>query len=124
MTFVDTNILVDLMLGDEAVLEATEALINQAKQPLVITDAVVGETCSLLENNPRFGLPRADVYAGMRLILARKEFLAGGKSGEALEVYAKQPRLDIIDCLLACYAGGRQAGLLTRDKNLQKILVA
>ena len=120
MVFVDTNVLVNLMRAETQ--QQTEALVNAASKPLVISDAVLAELCGLLQYNNRFLLPRGHIVDFLQLLLGRKEFLFGGKGSEAIKLFAKHPKLDMVDCLVACYGGGQARSVVTSDTNLKRIL--
>ena len=121
MVFADTNILVNLMRPETE--QAAQQLITAASKPIIINDAVLAELCGLLLYNKRFLLPRSDVIEFLHLLLSRKEFLFGGKGQEAIQLFIKHPKLDMVDCLVACYGNGKARSVLTSVNNLKKILI-
>lgn len=122
MVFVDTNILVDLFASDEQVVLRASLQLANSKKPLIISDAVLTEFCGLLLHNQRFLVPRPTVDLILQGLLSRKEFLFGGKGQEAIQLFTKHPKLDMVDCLVACYGNCKARLVLTNDSNLQKVL--
>jgi len=122
MVFVDTNILVDLFASDERVVSLASLKVDSCKKPLIISDAVLTEFCGLLLHNQRFLVPRSAVCLILQGLLSRKEFLFGGKGQEAIQLFIKHPKLDMVDCLVACYGNRKTRLVLTNDSNLKRIL--
>lgn len=125
MTYVDTNILARLMTNDlPDQSERAAKLVNACSaSEIIIADAVLVELFFVLETRPQYNFSH-QLIAGLfrEIVVPTPQFRISEKSLEALDLYAQQPKLDFMDCLLAVSAEHRADRLLTFDKNLQKIL--
>ena len=122
--FVDTNILVRIMTNDVPHL-AQEAfsVINQAgNNELVVTDEVVDELLFVLERAKQYNFERSVVVNLFQEVLQIAQFKFSLHVRSAFLLYAKYPKLDFVDCLLAVKGDMKRDKVLTFDKELLKVL--
>jgi predicted nucleic-acid-binding protein len=119
----DTNVLIRLVTNDlpEQVLNAQAVIDSAVPGEIEITDAVLAETCTILEFNAGYRLPRDLIHRALSRLLSQSAFSISPVAKDALKTYQKHPKLDIVDCLLLVLAEHKQANLLSFDKELLKI---
>lgn len=124
--YVDTNILVRIMTNDVPHLaeQAFDEIQRARSGELLVTDEVLDELFTLLERNALYKLPRQSIVKLAEGIIKTPQFELSAASLDAFDLYAKHPKLDFVDCLLAAKAGKKRARVLTFDKELQAILTA
>lgn len=118
MKYVDTNVLVRVITGDNHQL-ATRAIAEiekSAQNELCILDAVLVELCFVLEFHS-YKMTRADIAAALDILMKAPQFFVPETTHNALKLYKNHPELDYTDCLLSVLGGG--AGVLTFDEALQ-----
>lgn len=122
MRYVDTNILVRIITGDDQMLaaKAIAEIENGAQNEFCIIDAVLVELCFVLEFH-EYAMVRDDIIAAIEALVATPQITISDKTSLALNTYKRQPKLDYADCLL--FTLGGKNGVLTFDKNLQKTLM-
>lgn len=123
MRYVDTNILVRVITGDNRALaeEAIIAIESSAQNEICIVDAILVELCFVLEFHD-YAMSREDIAGAIRSLIATPQIFVSDSTLTALSLYEKHPKLDYADCLL--FALGGRDGIITYDKDLQKILLS
>lgn len=121
MKYVDTNILVRIITGDNRVLAAQAITEIQRAGPneFCILDAILVELCFILEFYD-YKMARTDIASAIETLAATPQIFMSGKTLHAISLYKKFPKLDYADCLLSVLGG--KTGILTFDKNLLKSL--
>lgn len=124
MRYVDTNVLIRLITRDDPALarRAETYISNAPTGDIVVLDAVIDETCTVLEFNQAYRLPRQLIYQALSRLLNRSVFEVSATARQALTVYAKHSKLDFVDCLLYVAAKGHNQSVISFDKDLLKIL--
>ena len=122
MKYIDTNVLVRVITGDNQTLanEAIAEIESGAPNEYCIVDAVLVELCFVLEFHA-YGMARADIVIALETLAATPQVTVSDKTLTALKIYKEHPRLDYADCLLSVLGG--KSGVLTFDKDLQKELL-
>lgn len=121
MKYIDTNVLVRVITGDDET-QATQAITeieSGTQNGFCILDAILVEVCFVLEFH-EYKMTRADIANAIESIIAASQVLASDTTLRALKLYREYPKLDYADCLL--FATGGREGVLTFDVDLQKIL--
>ena len=100
---IDTNILLRIMLEDDAVLyERAMELVTRPRTYLYVPNQVITESVYVMENDP-YNYPRANIVD-----LIRKTMLAPRLDYDeelfekVFALYEKHPKLSFNDCYLAC----------------------
>lgn len=122
MKYLDTNILVRVITGDDqALAEKAIAIIEGGSQgEFSIIDAVLVELCFILEFYT-YRMKRNDIAAALEALIATPQITVSDKTKAALTFYRKYPKLDYTDCLL--FVLGGKHGIVTFDKDLQRDLL-
>ena len=122
MKYIDTNVLVRVITGDNQTL-ATQA-INEIQRggqnEFYILDAVLVELCFVLEFHA-YKMTRDNISEALKTLVATSQISIADTSLRALELYEQNPKLDYADCLL--WATGGKDGVLTFDSDLAKALL-
>jgi predicted nucleic acid-binding protein len=122
MLIVDANVVIAALAGSEdARGAAVEELIRDLAvrgQRLIVTEGVLAETAWVLRT--RFGMSQLQIAAALLELLDSATFDSWDPPlvTEALRIMADEPRLDIVDALLAardCAGAGR---VVTYDRIL------
>jgi predicted nucleic-acid-binding protein len=123
MKYIDTNILVRIITGDnqEFANQAIAQIESAGPNELRIVDAILVELCFVLEFHT-YAMARKDIAAALEVLAAAPQIVMSEDSLRALACYREHPKLDYADCLL--YVLGGKHGILTFDKTLQKTLLA
>jgi predicted nucleic-acid-binding protein len=121
MRYIDTNVLVRVIAGDNPTLaaKAITAIQSSAQNELCILDAVLVEVCFVLEFH-EYKMARADIAEALEILIATPQISVPEVTINALKLYKQHPKLDYTDCLL--FVTGGKAGVLTFDGDLQELL--
>jgi predicted nucleic-acid-binding protein len=122
MKYIDTNVLVRIITGDDQTL-ANKAILeieSGAQGEFCIIDAVLVELCFVLEFHT-YAMARADIATAIKTLIATPQITVSDKTQTALKLYREHPKLDYADCLL--FVLGGKNGVLTFDKDLQRTLL-
>lgn len=122
MKYLDTNVLVRIITGDDQVL-ATQAITTietGAQNEFSIIDAVLVELCFILEFHA-YQMERTDIADAVETLIATPQITVAHTTKTALKLYREHPKLDYADCLL--FVLGGKEGVMTFDKDLQKTLL-
>jgi predicted nucleic acid-binding protein len=124
MKYVDTNVLIRLITDDVPPLrkQAEAWLTSHAPRELFVPDIVFCEIFFVLEHNPLYGLSRPSVCERLGIVLQSSALDYSHEARLALDLAARNLKLDFTDCLLAVSAGMKSDKLLSFDKDLLKIL--
>jgi predicted nucleic-acid-binding protein len=122
MRYIDTNVLVRLMTGDDHALaeQAIETIEGGAQGEFEIIDAILVELCFILEFHA-YKMERGDIANAIEALAATPQVTVSEQTRASIKLYRTHPKLDYADCLLAVL-GGKQ-GVVTFDKDLQKELL-
>ena len=121
MKYIDTNVLVRVITGDDQVL-ATKAIgeIQSGSQnEFCILDAILVELCFVLEFHD-YKMARVDIADAIETLASTPQIFVSETTLRTLKLYREFPKLDYADCLLV--ATGGKDGVFTFDQDLQKIL--
>lgn len=119
MRYLDTNILVRLITGDDRrAAEAALKMVDAAdRASLFVHDCVLTEICFVLEFGP-YKMKRVEIVKGIRLILDAPQTTYDDRTPKALDIFEKHRKLDFTDCLLIVHADGDKVE--TFDKEIIK----
>lgn len=121
MTYIDTNVLVRIITGDDK--KQAEQVIARiqggGRNQFAILDAVLVELCFILEFHT-YKMPRQVIAEALEMLIAVPQIYVTTITRGALKAYKAHPKLDYADCLLATIGGKK--GVLTFDADLQKVL--
>ena len=122
MKYIDTNVLVRIITGDDQALanKAIAEIESSAQNKFCIVDAVLVELCFILEFHT-YAMARTDIATAIESLIAIPQITVSDKTPLAMKLYKVHPKLDYADCLL--FALGGKNGVLTFDKDLQKTLL-
>lgn len=122
MKYVDTNVLIRVITGDNIVLatQAIDEIQSGARNEFCILDAILVETCFILEFH-EYKMARADIADALLALISTPQIIVSSSSLHSLKIYKEYPELDYADCLL--FITGGKNGVLTFDKELQKSLL-
>jgi predicted nucleic-acid-binding protein len=122
MKYLDTNILVRIITGDnqELASKAITEIESGGQAEFCIIDAIMVELCFILEFHA-YSMARTDIVEAIKTLIATPQITVSEKTLHTLKLYGKHSKLDYADCLLFVL-GGRD-GVLTFDKDLQKSLL-
>ena len=122
MKYIDTNVLVRVITGDDKVLaeKAIAQIESGAQNEFNILDAVVVELCFVLEFHD-YKMLRNDIVEAIEALIAVPQISVTDNTIKALKLYKDHPKLDYADCLL--FVMGGKSGVLTFDNDLRKILL-
>jgi predicted nucleic-acid-binding protein len=121
MRYVDTNVLIRVITGDNPTLaaEAITEIQSSAQNELCILDAVLVEVCFVLEFH-EYKMARTDIAEALQTLIATPQIFVPEITMNALKLYKQHPELDYTDCLL--FITGGKAGVVTFDGDLQELL--
>ncbi len=122
MKYIDTNVLVRVITGDNKILadQAIAQIQSGAQNEFSILDAVLVELCFVLEFHD-YKMLRKDIVEAIETLIAVPQISVTDNTINALKLYKEHSKLDYADCLL--YAVGGKEGVLTFDNDLRKILL-
>ncbi len=122
MKYIDTNVLVRLITGDDQELaaQAIAEIQRGGQNEFYILDAILVELCFVLEFHA-YKMTRSNIAAALSALIATPQIILANISVRALELYEHNPKLDYADCLL--WATGGTNGVLTFDSELSKALL-
>jgi predicted nucleic-acid-binding protein len=122
MKYLDTNLLVRIITGDDQTLaeQAITTIERGSQGEFCIVDAILVELCFILEFHS-YRMKRGDIATAIETLLASPQITVSEPTKKALTLYREHPKLDYTDCLLVAL-GGKQ-GVVTFDKDLQKELL-
>ena len=122
MKYLDTNLLVRIITGDnQALAEQAISTIERGGQgEFCVIDAILVELCFILEFHS-YRMTRSDIAAAIETLLAAPQITVSDTTKKALAIYRDHLKLDYADCLL--FALGGKHGVVTFDKDLQKELL-
>lgn len=122
MKYIDTNVLIRVITGDNQTLatKAIREIQNGAQNEFCILDAILVELCFVLEFH-EYKMARADIGEAIVTLISVPQISVSGTTLRTLKSYIEHPELDYADCLLLVMGG--QTGVLTFDSDLQKALL-
>jgi len=122
MKYLDTNILVRVITGDDQALatQAVATIEGGAQNEFSIIDAVFVELCFILEFHA-YRMQRSDIADAVETLIATPQITVSDTAKQTFKLYREHPKLDYADCLL--FALGGKHGVVTFDKGLQKELL-
>jgi predicted nucleic-acid-binding protein len=122
MKYIDTNVLVRIITGDNTELaeQAIVQLQSGAQNEFGVLDAILVELCFILEFH-EYKMLRTDIGDAIETLLAAPQIFTTNNTRHALKLYKENLKLDYADCLL--FVIGGKEGVLTFDKDLRKILL-
>jgi predicted nucleic-acid-binding protein len=120
--YIDTNVLVRVITGDNMVLaeQAIAQIQSGAQNEFSILDAVLVELCFILEFHD-YKMLRTDIVEAIEALVAVPQISVTSNTLTALQLYKEHPKLDYADCLL--FVVGGKEGVMTFDDDLRKILL-
>jgi predicted nucleic-acid-binding protein len=121
MKYIDTNILVRIITGDnpEQANKAMNDIQSGGQNEFCILDAILVETCFVLEFHD-YKMKRADITDALIALISAPQIFVSEVTKQSLSIYGEYAELDYADCLLI--AAGGQTGVLTFDDDLLKAL--
>lgn len=122
MKYLDTNILVRVITGDDQTLaaQAIATIEGGAQNEFSIIDAILVELCFILEFHA-YRMQRTDIADAVETLIATPQITVSEPTKQTLRLYREHPKLDYADCLL--FVLGGKHGVVTFDKDLQKELL-
>lgn len=122
MKYIDTNVLVRVITGDDKALaeKAIAQIQSGAQNEFSILDAVLVELCFVLEFHG-YKMSRLDIATAIETLLAIPQIFVTDATHRALRLYKEHSKLDYTDCLL--FVVGGKNGIVTFDDDLRKILM-
>jgi len=122
MKYIDTNVLVRVITGDDKALaeKAIAQIQSGAQNEFSILDAVLVELCFILEFHD-YKMSRSDIATAIETLLAIPQIFVTDTTLRTLRLYKQHSRLDYTDCLL--FVVGGKNGIVTFDDDLRKILM-
>jgi len=128
LRLVDTNMLVDVVRDpgsrDTAWLGSLAGESAHGGEPLIVTESVFVECLWVLRS--ALGLQPADAARVLRAILESEgvEAWDAPLAASALNLHERDPRLDIVDCLLVARSQLDGAEVVTADRLLKRTIAA
>jgi predicted nucleic-acid-binding protein len=121
MKYIDTNVLVRVITGDDEELaeQAIDQIQGGAHNEFGIIDAVLVELCFILEFHD-YKMTRTDIVDAIEALVVIPQISVTGNTVRVLKLYREYPKLDYADCLL--FVLGGKDGVLTFDNDLRKII--
>ena len=121
MTYIDTNILVRIITGDDPALadRGFKLLANLGKKSVKISEGVLTELCFVLEFHD-YRMQRGDICQALRTIFGFSQIVHDEITERVIDHFEQHSELDFVDCLLLERA--RQDEVITFDKSLQKAI--
>lgn len=125
MTYLDSNILIRVITGDtpDVANKLLTTIDNAKKHEYVVEPVVIAEVCFVLEFHD-YAMKRVDIADALTDFISAPQIVANANIIAAIEMYKKYPRLDFTDCWLAILAANSNAGLLSLDKDLNKVFAS
>lgn len=122
--YIDTNILLRVITGDvpELTKRAYGVIHAQEAGSIIVLEAAVVEICFVLEFHEPYKMTHRQIADRLLAVIGTEQFKYDDTLVETLRIFAKHPKLDFVDCLLAVKAKGRKKNVLTFDTELQKVL--
>ena len=122
MTYLDSNVLVRIITGDDiATAERLLQIIDQAKKnDFYIDSTVLTEVCFVLEFHD-YNMPRGSIASALKNILSAPQISSPKLAKTALHLYAKHTKLDFTDCWLIALAKDNADDILSLDKHFNKV---
>ena len=101
MTYLDTNVVIRIITGDQPdkAEEALTVIQQGSRNSFVIIDAILVEICFVLEFHV-YRMSRADIADALFALSSSPQVLISPTSKQAIEYYRSHPKLDYADCLL------------------------
>ncbi len=114
MKYIDTNVLVRVITGDNKTLaaQAITDIQSGAQNSFCILDAILVELCFVLEFH-EYKMARTDIGDAIEALLDVPQISVSDRTLRTLKLYKEHPKLDYADCLL--FVLGGKAGVLTFD---------
>jgi predicted nucleic-acid-binding protein len=121
MRYIDTNVLVRIITGDDPFLatKAIEEIEGGSPGDFCLVDAILVELCFVLEFHS-YAMERDAIVDALETLIASPQIMVSRETPQALAYFRKHPKLDYADCLLVILGGNN--GVLTFDKDLQRVL--
>lgn len=121
MNLADANVVVRLLLPLRGEQHREAVTFVQAHGPLEVGEAVLAESCWILER--RYRMKRADVAMLLRGALNSDELISWDPAlvDRALDLMEYLPRLSVVDCLLLARSFNGHS-ILTFDRRLARAL--
>ena len=122
MTYLDTNILVRVITGDNPELahRALKTIQAGAQNDFTVLDAVLVEACFILEFHD-YKMARTDIADALQTLLNAPQIARSDVTLRTLKLYKQHLKLDYVDCLL--FVKGGKNGVFTFDGDLRKTLL-
>ena len=122
MKFIDTNVLVRMITGDNPALaeRAIAEIQSGAQNEFCILDAVLVEVCFVLEFHD-YAMARNDIADALETLINTPQISVADTTLPTLKLYRQHPKLDYVDCLL--FVAGGKNGVMTFDNDLRKSLL-
>lgn len=122
MKFIDTNVLVRMITGDNPALaeQAIAEIQSGAQNEFCILDAVLVEVCFVLEFHD-YAMARNDIADALETLINAPQISVADAMLPTLKLYRQHPKLDYVDCLL--FVVGGKNGVMTLDNDLRKSLL-
>ena len=115
---VDANVIIRYLLGD--IPAQAEKARDEINRGVFLGDGVLAEVVYVLGGH--YAMPRNRISPLLIELLDEVGSPNPAIGKRALEIYAKKPRLDFIDCLLAASKEIERDEIITFDKDLIKYL--
>ncbi len=124
MKFVDTNVLIRFIINNPPVQAMKVQAMVQAASigELAITDAVLAETCQVLEFHKMYQLKREFINPALAGLLRLNVFTVSSLAQQSIQYYTQNSKLDFVDCLLLAQAKLYADEVVSFDKSLLKAL--
>ena len=122
MKYIDTNVLVRVITGDDQTLavQAINKIQGGAQNEFCILDAILVELCFVLEFHD-YKMARGDIADAIGALIAVPQISVSDITLRTLALYNERPKLDYADCLL--FVMGGKKGVLTFDNDLREALL-
>ncbi len=116
MKYLDTNILVRLITGDDHVLrqKAVELIESAGKEELFIDNTVLVELCFVLEFQV-YKMMRDDICGAIRDVMTLSQITYDPSLTKIIDLYGQYQKLDFTDCALLVLS---QSNVVTFDKDI------
>ena len=123
-TYIDTNVVLRLLLNDDPAQRSKglRALESATTGSVAVLDTVLVEVVFQLESPRSYGIERDDHLPHLVALLQAECFVLQTMTWKALELLAENPKLDYTDCLLIAYARAETTdSVLSFDRELNRI---
>jgi predicted nucleic-acid-binding protein len=120
MRYVDTNILVRVITGDNHQLatQALQEIEHSERNSLFIHDAVLVELCFVLEFHD-YAMARHDIADAITILADSSQITVAPHSLQAIDRYRQHVKLDYADCLLWVLGDG---DVMTYGDRLSRVM--